>query len=288
MSRVDIPEEERQDFFLYVDEFQNFATESFASILSEARKYRLALILGHQYISQLIDKGDSMVSDSVCGNVGTIITFRVGAEDAEFLEKEFQPEFIAEDLVGLPKYNVYLKLMINGITGAAFSAETMPPLPKPEISNREKIIKVSRERYSVSRKIIEEKISKWTGTMSSKEVVRPQESTQVLYDAQCSLCKKWTKVIFPPSPDRPVYCKPCLKKIKNDREGVQEREPSMSLREAVGQEPVNFSQKRKESPADEEKKPKRKEVNIEELKKTLEDSLKEVENRKEDEKPQGA
>jgi len=274
MSRVDVPEEQRQDFFLYVDEFQNFATESFAGILSEARKYRLALILGHQYISQLSSKGDSTVSDAVFGNVGTIITFRVGAEDAEFLEKEFQPEFLASDLVDLPKYNIYLKLMIDGVTGAAFSAETMPPLPKPEESNREKIIKVSRERYSTSRKIIEEKISKWTGTMLSKEVARPQESAQVLYDAQCSLCKKWTKVIFPPSPDRPVYCKSCLKKIKSEREGVQERKPAMSLQEATGQEPVTFSQRRKESPSGEERRPKRKEVNIEELKKTLEESLK--------------
>jgi len=272
MSRVDIPEEQRQDFFLYVDEFQNFATDSFANILSEARKYRLALILGHQYIGQLVNKGDSTVSEAVFGNVGTIITFRVGAEDAEFLEKEFQPEFMAGDLVGLPKYNIYLKLMIDGITGSAFSAETMPPLPKLEISDKEKIIRVSRERYSTSRKIIEEKISKWTGGMSSKEPPRPQESDRALYDAQCSLCKKWTKVVFSPSPDRPVYCKSCLKKIKNERED-QEKEPAISLREATGQEPVNFSQRKKESFSVEEKKPKRKEVNIEELKKTLEESL---------------
>jgi len=272
MSRVDIPEEQRQDFFLYVDEFQNFATDSFANILSEARKYRLALILGHQYIGQLVDKGDSTVSEAVFGNVGTIITFRVGAEDAEFLEKEFQPEFLAGDLVGLPKYNIYLKLMIDGITGSAFSAETMPPLPKLETSDKEKIIRVSRERYSTSRKIIEEKISKWTGSMSSKEPPRPQESDRALYDAQCSLCKKWTKVVFSPSPDRPVYCKSCLKKIKNERED-HEREPAISLREATGQEPVNFSQRKKESLSVEEKKPKRKEVNIEELKKTLEESL---------------
>src|SRR4030043_2118009 len=99
MSRVDILEEERRDFFLYVDEFQNFATRSFVNILSEARKYRLALILGHQYIAQM----DETVRDAVFGNVGTIVTFRVGAEDAEYLEKEFAPDFTAEDLVNLPK-----------------------------------------------------------------------------------------------------------------------------------------------------------------------------------------
>ncbi|MDP2741214.1 MAG: type IV secretion system DNA-binding domain-containing protein, partial [bacterium] len=122
MSRVDISEEERNDFYLYVDEFQNFATESFANILSEARKYRLSLILGHQYITQM----DETVRDAVFGNVGTLVSFRIGAEDAEFLEKEFAPELTAQDLVSLPKYNIYLKLMIDGIAGSPFSAETLP------------------------------------------------------------------------------------------------------------------------------------------------------------------
>ena len=275
MSRVDIPEEERKDFFLYVDEFQNFATDSFANILSEARKYRLALILGHQYVGQLTDGRDFTVRDAVFGNVGTIVTFRIGAEDAEFLEKEFQPEFEASDLVNLPKYNIYLKLMIDGITGSAFSAETMPPLSKPETSNKEKIISVSRERYSTDRKIIEEKISKWTGLLSSKEPVVPQGSGQVLYDAQCTLCKKQTKVIFPPSPERPVYCKSCLKKVKENRTG-----PSISLKEAINQQPPVFSQR----PG------RRKEVNLDELKKTLEESLKfqnSDEKKKENEESKG-
>jgi hypothetical protein len=124
MSRVDTPEQERKDFFLYVDEFQNFATESFTNVLSEARKYRLALILGHQYITQM----DENVRDAVFGNVGTMISFRVGAEDAEFLEKELLPEFNASDLVNLGKYNIYLKLMIDGLAGKPFSATTLPLL----------------------------------------------------------------------------------------------------------------------------------------------------------------
>ena len=156
MSRVDIPEEKRRDFFLYVDEFQNFATESFANILSEARKYRLSLILAHQYIAQMEEE----VADAVFGNVGTIVSFRVGAEDAEYLEKEFTPDFIAGDLVNLGKYNIYLKLMIDGIAGRPFSAETLPPTAPLEKSCREKIIKVSRERYGTSRQIVEEKISR--------------------------------------------------------------------------------------------------------------------------------
>ncbi len=281
MSRADIPEEKRQDFFLYVDEFQNFATESFTNILSEARKYRLALILGHQYITQMEEE----VRDAVFGNVGTIVAFRVGAEDAEWLEKEFQPEFSAEDLVNLGKYNIYLKLMINGLTGSAFSAETLPPLPKLEQSNRDKIIKVSRERYGTPRNIIEEKISKWTGALTMPEAPRSPASAQpILYDARCALCGRDTKVIFPPDASRPVYCKPCLKKIRNpQQEPLQGQEPKpatpgISLQEAVSQGPVSFSRKK---PADNQR-PQRKEVNLEELKKTLEESLKDVEPKKEE------
>ncbi|MBZ1345233.1 MAG: type IV secretion system DNA-binding domain-containing protein [Candidatus Nealsonbacteria bacterium] len=161
MSRVDIPEEKREDFYLYVDEFQNFATESFVNILSEARKYKLNLILGHQYINQMEEK----VRDAVLGNAGTIVCFRVGAEDAEFLGKEFFPEFSAEDLVNLSKYDIYLKLMIDGTTSRPFSAKTLALFSKPEKSSKEKIIKVSREKYGISQKIIEEKINRWHKTL---------------------------------------------------------------------------------------------------------------------------
>ena len=115
MSRVDIPEDQRRDFYLYVDEFQNFATESFANILSEARKYHLCLTIGHQYIGQLEIGGNTVVRDAIFGNVGTLIVFRVGASDAEFLVREFTPKFTEEDLVNLPKYSIYLKLMIDGV-----------------------------------------------------------------------------------------------------------------------------------------------------------------------------
>ncbi|MBI2587978.1 type IV secretion system DNA-binding domain-containing protein, partial [Candidatus Azambacteria bacterium] len=160
MSRVDIPhEEDRRDFFLYVDEFQNFATASFANILSEARKYRLSLILAHQYIMQL----DETVADAVFGNVGTIMTFRIGAEDAEALEKEFEPEFAATDLVNLPNFHIYIKLMIDGVTSRAFSATTHPPYPRPAEEHREEIIRISRERYSTKREEVEARIAEWTG-----------------------------------------------------------------------------------------------------------------------------
>jgi len=279
MSRVDIPEEKRRDFYLYVDEFQNFATKSFVNILSEARKYRLSLILGNQYIAQLEEMtptGKSFeVRDAVFGNVGTIVCFRVGAEDAEFLEREFMPEFIADDLVNLTKYNVYLKLMIDGISGRPFSAETLTPFPKPEQSNKEKIIKVSRERYGTPQKIVEEKIAKWTGVIKLPE--GPQAAPSVLYDAQCAICGKWTKVIFPPDGSRPVYCKPCLKKVEKEREvakvAAPEPDPAISLKEVAEAEPISFSPSRaiKET---KEKRPSKKPVNIEELKKVLEKSLK--------------
>lgn len=159
MERVDVPEVDRRDFYLYVDEFQNFATQSFANILSEARKYHLNLIIAHQYIEQL---DEDYVRPAVFGNVGTIVTFRVGGKDAEFLEQEFTPQFVIEDMVSLGKYDIYLKLMINGVASAPFSARTLPPIGNPT-GNAEKVIRVSRERYAQPRKDIEDKIMRWAG-----------------------------------------------------------------------------------------------------------------------------
>jgi CxxC-x17-CxxC domain-containing protein len=172
---VDIDEEERHDFYLYVDEFQNFATESFANILSEARKYRLNLILANQYIMQI----DEKVRDAIFGNAGTLISFRVGASDAEFLEKEFEPVFMMNDIVNLPKYNIYIKLMIDGIAGNAFSATTIPPVDIEKTkSNKEKVIRVSRERYASSCEEVEDKIKRWSGMMmqeKAKEIASERE-----------------------------------------------------------------------------------------------------------------
>jgi CxxC-x17-CxxC domain-containing protein len=167
MSRVDIPEKERPDFYLYVDEFQNFATDSFASILSEARKYRLDLTVAHQYIEQLPET----VSAAIFGNVGTLICFRVGAADAEELVKEFTPFFVEEDLVNLPAFAIYLKLMIDGISSDPFSANTLPPLFDEMITdNVDKVIKVSRERYAHPRSVVEDKINRWSGLDLSEKL----------------------------------------------------------------------------------------------------------------------
>lgn len=166
MGRVEVPEADRKDFYLYVDEFQNFATESFANILSEARKYRLCLTLAHQYINQLIFDGNSTVRDAIFGNVGTIVSFRVGAEDAEHLEKEYEPVFTMNDIVNLSKYQIYLKLMIDGIAGDAFSAVTLPPIDVSDTAmNEEKAVRISRERYGKSRAEVEDKIARWSGMM---------------------------------------------------------------------------------------------------------------------------
>lgn len=164
MERVDMPERERKDFFLYVDEFQNFATESFANILSEARKYRLDLIMAHQYMEQL----DETVLAAVIGNVGTMVTFRVGSSDAEILAKEFTPTFVEEDLVNLPKFHIYLKLMIDGVASRPFSALTLSPIATSTAST-EKVVRVSRERYATSRDKIEEKIMRWSGMVPMTE-----------------------------------------------------------------------------------------------------------------------
>ncbi len=160
MDRANQPEEQRRDFYLYVDEFQNFATESFAGILSEARKYRLNLTVAHQYITQMEEE----VRDAVFGNAGTIVSFRVGAADAEFMENEFAPYFTPTDLVNLDKFNAYIKLMINGITSKPFSMETIPPA-KESFGKRDAVIKVSRERYAHPRWVVERKIARWSGVV---------------------------------------------------------------------------------------------------------------------------
>ena len=157
MSRVDVPENDRRDFYLYVDEFQHFATESFANILSEARKFHLSLVVAHQYIKQM----EEPVADAVFGNVGTLVLFRVGAEDAEFLEKWFAPDFMASDIVNLGKYNIYIKLMVNGITSKGFSAATLAPFPKMEESHKDEIIAFSRNAYGTHRENVEKSVAEW-------------------------------------------------------------------------------------------------------------------------------
>lgn len=160
MSRADVPDRVLKtlpNFYLFVDEFQNFANESFADILSEARKYKLNLTIAHQYIEQMEEE----VSAAVFGNVGTMITFRVGAFDAEFLEKEYAPQFTMEDLVNLGFAQIYLKLMIDGVSSQPFSATTLPPIPNPEKTHRAEVIEMSRKQFSSPKEVVETNIVEW-------------------------------------------------------------------------------------------------------------------------------
>jgi hypothetical protein len=152
LSRVDTPQEERKDFYLYIDEFQNFTTDSIAIILSEARKYRLNLIIAHQFIAQLTEK----IRDAVFGNVGSMAAFRVGAQDAEFLVKSFAP-FTIEDMTNLDNFNAYVRLLINGIITKPFNI-LIPKAPRGSYENIEKIKNISYLKYGTPRELVENDI----------------------------------------------------------------------------------------------------------------------------------
>jgi hypothetical protein len=157
MSRADVGPYELEKlppFYFYVDEFQNFANESFASILSEARKYNLALTVAHQYVEQMEDE----VKSAIFGNVGTMVVFRVGATDAEIFEKEFAPYFTMDDIVNLSAFQVYLRLMIDGVGSNPFSASMLPPIQKPAISYQEAVIAYTRATYGKPRFVVEDEI----------------------------------------------------------------------------------------------------------------------------------
>ncbi len=277
MGRVDIPEEERKDFYLYVDEFQNFATEAFANILSEARKYHLCLILAHQYIAQLVSLENTKVRDAIFGNIGTIISFRIGAADAEFLEKEFLPEFNADDLVNLAKYSIYLKLMIDGVASSAFSASTLSPFEKPSKSNKEKIIRISRERNGTKKKVIEDKIAKWSEAVVLSAIIKDKP-----YEAVCATCGKKTRVSFKPDKVRPVYCPTCLEKSREERAKIPTPEKVGEESEKPAHDPLRSeTNESAEGPhIDEAGRKKRKEVDIKGLRNVLSESLEDVKKEK--------
>jgi hypothetical protein len=161
MSRANLSDEALgriPNTYLYVDEFQNFANESFAEILSESRKYKLCLTVANQYVDQMTEE----VRNAVIGNVGTFIAFRVGSTDAELMEREFAPYFTAEDMVNLGFTQMYLKLMIDGIGSKPFSANSLPPIPKPGKSYVEDIVAYSRKYFAGEKEKVEAEIKKWT------------------------------------------------------------------------------------------------------------------------------
>ena len=167
MSRADVPEEEREDFCLYVDEFQNFSTDSFATILSEARKYRLNLIVANQFTTQLTDE----IRDAVFGNVGSIASFRVGADaDADALSKKFHPVFDREDVLRMPNYNTVTQILIGGVPTQPFSMATMPPLGTPNAQLGQALKQLSAAKYGRPKQVVENEIF---ARLSTKEPPKP-------------------------------------------------------------------------------------------------------------------
>lgn len=169
LERVDVPADQRSDFFLFVDEFQNFATDSFAKILSEARKFKLDLCMTNQYIDQL----PLTVRQAIFGNVGTLGSFVVSQSDASVLEKEFAPNISASDLVSLDAHSMYLKLCIDGMTSSTFSAVSLAPRFEP-FGLKEQVIARSREKYGTPREVIEDKIIRWSNQAYSEKGNRSQ------------------------------------------------------------------------------------------------------------------
>ena len=167
MARANRPENERRDYALVIDEFQNFSTDAFASILAEARKYRLCLTLSHQYIDQL----SLPVRQAVFGNVGTLIVFRIGHADAEIIEKEFGYAFPASALADLNRYEVVVKLLVDGANLEPFRARILPPMEN-RVGRKDKLIALSRERFAIPRAVIDDKLHRW---IKSKEDASPTE-----------------------------------------------------------------------------------------------------------------
>jgi len=181
MARAKIPKKERKDFYLYVDEFQNFVTDTFADILSEARKYRLNLIMAHQFIAQLdggsgnIWEGKSQVKDAVFGNVGTMQSFKVGAPDAEFLEKEYQPVLSAQDILGISNYKAYIKLNINNSTTRPFSMNSIFTQEYRSKKVRDILKEYSAKKYGRKKEFVDAEIAARIGIMADEEPETPDE-----------------------------------------------------------------------------------------------------------------
>jgi len=254
MERVRIPEDERLDFYLYVDEFQNFVTESFAGILSEARKYRLNLILAHQYVGQLITDVSTKVRDAIFGNVGTMIVFRIGAQDAQFLEKEFAPEFSPEDMVNLPNYHIYLKMVIDGVSYRPFSATTLPPF---RISSSavvsEKIIENSRKKYAKPKYLVEEEIKQFTSSSGPINI-------EIKLGEKDEKQKKKKEVYVPELANLGIEFTPKEIKKEEKNKALKNKEETISLKDLPSEDlkPKKFEKEN---------------INIEELKASIYKSL---------------
>lgn len=234
MSRADIDPYEAEKlppFYFYVDEFQNFANESFASILSEARKYKLALTVAHQYVEQMTDE----VKSAVFGNVGTMIVFRVGATDAEVFEKEFAPYFILDDFVNLSAYQIYLRLMIDNQGSNPFSAHTLDPIQKPAHSYIQSVVAHTRSSYAKPRFVIEEEIAAFY-TPTPKEPAPPKKDSFATPSQQIKFTQKPSSIDYSAPRARDEN------NIKRERdrgqEGAQRTERQLHIRKITNDTPL--------------------------------------------------
>src|SRR3989344_2158196 len=224
MSRADVPAEQMQklpNFYFYVDEFQNFANESFSDILSEARKYKLNLIIAHQYVEQMEEEE----RDAVFGNVGTTVAFRVGPVDAETLETIFAPQFDATDLVNLGFAQIYLTLMIDGVGSPPFSATTIAPFDPPPERHVDEVIRASRAPYGKARAEVEKGIDEW---QKSDPVVPEPPKPKRDYKSTTAT----TRPVVP-APLPPPVKKPYLPAVKTPHHPPLDG--PKSLREALAQ-----------------------------------------------------
>ncbi len=249
-SRADLPPEKRKNFYLYVDEFQDFATTSFIDILSQARKYGLCLIMANQYIAQL----EEDIRQAIFGNVGSIISFRVAPEDAEFLEKQFEPYFEASDFVNLPNFHMIVKLLVDGKVLPPFTAQKLPPFIPPSINFKEEIIQNTRKKYCSPRERVETELSEWLGFI---EEVTPHTGSRKTYWGRCFICGKETKTVHDPLKEKEkVFCKRCQRKlmkgqieelgiIKEQENTSLSNTSSVSLKEALEKGWIQKFSKRK-------------------------------------------
>lgn len=236
MSRADVPPQQMRTlpaFQFYVDEFQSFANKTFANILSESRKYKLNLVLVHQYIAQMPEE----VRDAIFGNVGTLITFRVGSFDAEVLEKEFEPTFTAQDIVNLGFAQIYLRLMIDGINSPPFSARAIPPFKVNHPSFKDEIIEASRKQFARPRAQVEKEILEWYQPTPVAAEYKEREGPSKTSGAAKKRKKKERAHNPAPIPATPVSDQEvsleALKKTAPKKDKKDKHEPTEDSRQAL-------------------------------------------------------
>ncbi|MBU4480057.1 type IV secretion system DNA-binding domain-containing protein [Patescibacteria group bacterium] len=260
MSRADSSKDELSklpEFYLYIDEFQNLANDSFADILSQARKYKLALTMAHQYVEQMPEK----VRSAVFGNVGTTIAFRIGSFDAEIFEKEFSPVFFSDDLVNLDKFQIYLRLMIDGAGSAPFSALTLPPIKKQAVSFREEVFEASRKQFARPKEGVEKEIYDWNEknfkvVVPKREPIKREQEMEPKKQERVTVKTERVKTSSGTFKSKPTEYR---KNLSNQRSIIKkaqlpEEKPALeglrSLKEALDEvmkniEPVNLNQEQK-------------------------------------------